>query len=246
MINPALMQWGGAKAKASSGGSLKMSKFGGSFDMGGAGSIAALMAGIGGVGALAGGMNMGGIGDFIFGKDYSKVQGKMYDTAMAGVKSSQASSQAALMKALGAIQNGYGSAQGALTQQGGIATKALLDREKASLGANTQSMISRGMYGSTALDSGQRGITSDTNSALAELSSMLAQIGSNIEIGQGQAIAGAYGDIANSEQGYAGLLGQIGVSKAQGVEQGRQGGIMDIIGQIAGMYTMGLGMGKGK
>ena len=173
----------------------------------------------------------------LLGKDYGPEQKALYDEAIKSVGGAHGASQAALYHALSAIHRGYSGAQGALNMQGGLATKEILDREKQSLGSSQQSMISRGLYDTSAQDNAQRGITSDTNNALASLNAQLAQLGSNIKISEAQDTAGVYGQLASSDTQYAALLAQLGLGKAGGVEQGRQGGFAGLAAGIIGSIS---------
>jgi len=140
--------------------------------------------------------------------------------------------QAWLMKALRAIQGGYGGAQNALNMQGALGTKAIVDRERQALAGNDQNMISRGLYSSTAATAGQRGITQDTNDSLASLNAQLAQIGSNIKIDEGQALAGAFGNFAGENSNYGNQLLNLGLNTEYGEQGGSGGLIAGILGSV--------------
>jgi hypothetical protein len=171
------------------------------------------------------------------GKDYSGEQSALWDSAIKGMKLPYGSAQASLYKALGAIDKGYGNAQSALTQQGAVATKALLDREKAQMGVNKQSLQDRGLYSSTVYDAVNRGTTSDTNAALSDLNAQLAMLGSNVKISQGQAQANVLGQISGLHQNYMQSIASLGAGKAANVQQGKQGGYGDdIIGMLGMIY----------
>lgn len=177
--------------------------------------------------------------DHLTGKNtiHKLIHGQSYEDKYKGIgdqlSGMHGSAKASLYKALAAIQSSYGGAQNALNMQGGVATKQLLDREQRSLASSQQSMVSRGLYDSTAFDASQRGIAADTNSGLAELNAQLAQIGSNLKISEGQDIAGAYGNLANLDQNYQQLLLQLGLNTEYG-EQGGMGGLASgILGSIS-------------
>lgn len=148
----------------------------------------------------------------------------------------QNANQAWLMHALEASQKGYGNADAAITQQGALGTKALLDREKQGLAGNQQNMISRGLYSTTATDANNRAITNDTNQGLNELESQLALMRSNVAIGKGQAEAAGYGALAQSNQNYEQLLLSLGLN----TEYGKQGGIGNaVLSLIGGLFGSG-------
>lgn len=162
------------------------------------------------------------------------IHGKSYEDKYKeigqGVSSVHGAAQGYLQKALQAIHGGYGDAQTAINMGGSVATKALLDREKQSMAGSQQSLISRGLYDSTATDAASRGISSDTNNALAGLQAQLAQLSSNVKIGEAQDTAGAYGNLAQNEQQYNQLLLSLGLN----TEYGEQGGMGGLIGGIVG------------
>lgn len=174
--------------------------------------------------------------DHLLGKGviHSALWGKSYEDKYAGIGhqlgGQHALSQAALLKGQQAIKRGFGGAQDALNLQGGVATKALLDREQQQLAGSKQSMISRGLYDSTAQDAAVRGINADTNQGLAGLNASLAQLHSNIKIGEGQALADSYGNMAASEDNYNNLLLQLGLN----TQYGEQGGAAGLVGGIFG------------
>lgn len=168
---------------------------------------------------------------------HSLIHGQSYEDKYKGIGDQlgnvHGSAQASLQKALAAIQGGYKGANDAVQMGGAVATRALLDREKQSMAQNQQSSISRGLYSSTAFDASQRGITSDTNRSLSELQATLAQMGSNLKIGEGQAVAGAYGNMAQSDQQYAQMLLQLGLN----TQYGEQGGMGGLLGGVIGSFS---------
>jgi hypothetical protein len=200
----------------------------------------------GGLSLLSG----GDTGDFLFGKDYSKKDIGAINSALGPQLYGQLGGQygaanASLMKALSAINTGYGGAKKSLAMQGQLGTRQIGDVAQQGYGSASSSLMNRGLYGSTALDAANRGVQNTQSHSLAELNSMLAQIGSNIDIGQGQAQAGVYGQMAGLHQNYASLLGGLGATKAgllSGVGYGKQGGALGDILKIGGsLLTGGIG-----
>lgn len=187
--------------------------------------------------------------DFLFGTDVSGKQKKDINSVMgplgAQIGASKASSKASLLKALQGIEAGFGGAHEALSMQGALGTKSILDRERVGLANNRQSLISRGLDSSTVATAMDRGTAADTNQSLNELNSMLAQIGSNIDISKGQAMASAYGDLASVDQNYAQIMASLGLGKlgaVQNVQYGKQGGALgDILKIGVGAMSGGLG-----
>lgn len=194
----------------------------------------------GGWGALIGLGAAAASPEGLYGKDYSGEQKALWNKAIGSLSAPHGAAQVSLSRALASINKGYSNAESAITQQGAVATKALLDREKQNLASAKQSAMNRGIYSSTVYDAMNRGVNADTNSALADLNAQLALLGSNVRIGQGQAQAGAYGQMAGLEQNYMQMLASLGAGKAANVEQGYQGGYMD---DILGMLGMGFGSG---
>lgn len=95
------------------------------------------------------------------------------------------------------IDKGYGQARGDLSMAGNNARRTLLDREKQSNASLTQSLTSRGLYGTTALEGAQRGIMSDTSRALASVDENLGQLLAGLRTEQTGAQVGAQSALAN-------------------------------------------------
>lgn len=185
-----------------------------------------------------------GIKDFLVGKDYSGKQkgdfNKIFTPLQGQLGGLHGSSQAALLKALGAIEKGFGSASDSLAMQGAAGTRAILGRERQGLANNRQSLISRGLDSSTVATALDRGTAADTNAALNDLQTQLAALGSNLDINKGQAIAQAYGGLAANDTDYSQLLLSLGLGRAgalQGVQYGKQGGNLGEVLKIgAGIF----------
>ena len=154
------------------------------------------------------------------------------------LRTSKGLSQASLFKALEAFKGGYGNADSFLSQQGSVATRAILDRERQSIASNKQGAIDRGLYSTTTYDALNRGTQSMTNNSLADLNAQLAGLGTNIKIGEGQALAGVHGALAQNETNYANMLLSLGLN----TEYGRQGGMgAGIFGLLGGLFGGGGG-----
>lgn len=180
------------------------------------------------------------IAEMIHGKDYSDEQMALWNKAIGSMNAPYGAARASLARALESINKGYANAESSITQQGAVATKALLDREKQNLASVKQSSIDRGIYSSTVYDAMNRGVNADTNSALGELNAQLALLGSNVRIGKGMAQAGAYNQIAGLEQNRMGYLANLGAGAAANVQQGAQGGYGgDILGMLGMIYGGG-------
>jgi hypothetical protein len=171
------------------------------------------------------------ITDFLFGKDYSGEYAKLGK----GLMASKMASQTALQRSLGAINRGYGNAQSALTAQGAVATKMLLDREQQALAGSKQDMISRGLYSTTAQDASARGVSMDASLALNELNAAFGQLHSNVKIQKAQDIASVYGAMSQNTTNYAQMALNLGLN----TQYGQQGGFGNAILGILGMWLGG-------
>lgn len=173
------------------------------------------------------------------GKDYGKKTEKKINAALGPAQFAQIGSlfggaNQSLLRALESINAGYSGAKSSLAMQGALGARQIGDVATQGMANATQSAIGRGLYGTTYLDAANRAVGNQQSRSLAELNSMLAQIGSNIDIGQGMAQANVYGQLAGAGQNYASLLGQLHLGKAglmAGVQYGKQGGLgKDLIG----------------
>lgn len=174
---------------------------------------------------------MSGLTELLLGKSYQFE----YDKLGKQLDLSKMASQAALRRSIGAINRGYGNAQSALQAQGAAATQMILDRERQNLAGSQQSMISRGLYSTTAQDAMARGQSMDASRALNEVNASFAQLGSNVKIQQGQDLASVFAALAQNEQSYAGQKLQLGMN----TQYGRQGGYGNAILGLLGMYFGG-------
>lgn len=130
---------------------------------------------------------------------------------------------------LPSINKGYGAAKSNLFSAGNQAKLGIMDRGKQDLAGSQQSLASRGLYNSTAFDAASRGIHADTSRALASVDENLGQLLANLQIGQGQAQAGAYSQLGGFEQSR--FASQAGITQGKiGTITGREdkagGGIL--------------------
>ena len=114
-----------------------------------------------------------------------------------------------LKQGLGSINKGYGSAYKGLAGAGQTAKTNILQQGKQQLAGSQQSLASRGLYNTTAFDAAQRGIHADTSRALASVDESIGNMLANLQIGQGQAQAGAYGALSGLEQSRYGSLANL-------------------------------------
>ena len=187
-----------------------------------------------------------GAGGFLFGKDYSKKDIKAINAGLAPAEQQIpllfGQSNAALLKALGAIDQGYGLAHKNLALQGQIGTRAINDTATRGYANAAQSAVGRGLYGTTYLDAANRGVSADQGQSLAQLNAMLGQLGSNLSISQAQDTAGLYSQMANLGPQQASILAGLYGGKASLMSQvgyGKQGGALNDILKIGGALATG-------
>ena len=94
------------------------------------------------------------------------------------------------------INRGYGQARQSLSTAGASARQGINDRGKQDIAASSQSMASRGLYNTGALDAASRGIHADTSRALASVDESIGQMMGSLSIGRSQALGGAYQTLA--------------------------------------------------
>lgn len=123
--------------------------------------------------------------------------------------------QGAQRKALSTIKSGYGNALANTGLQANNAKRSVLDRESQQMGGLAQSLASRGLGNTTLLDNAKRGISSSTNRELSNIDSMLAQIQSQLQIGQAGAEANVYGSLSNLFQNQSSAMTGLGLQKGQ-------------------------------
>jgi hypothetical protein len=178
--------------------------------------------------------------DTLFGKDYGDKDKSNINAALGPYEKQipglYGGAQGFLLKALAASNAGFAGAQAGLARQGTVGTRNLMDVFKQNTAGMNQSLVSRGLYNTTALEAGQRGVMADSTRALAELNAALAQQQSQLAIGQGQAQAGIYGEMSSLNQNQAQLLASLGLGKAglfSKIQYGKQGGILNDVLKIA-------------
>ena len=93
-------------------------------------------------------------------------------------------------KAVGDIESGYGSALQAAALAGRGNRRAAKDEGKQLQASTTQNQVSRGLYGTTALDNARFGVAAHTSRRLQEIADSSAQLTGQIAVGKAQALAG--------------------------------------------------------
>ena len=95
------------------------------------------------------------------------------------------------------IASGYGAARGDLARAGSTAKSDILGQQKQQLGGAAQSLTSRGLYNTTALEGAQRGIHADTSRALASVDESVGNLLSGLRQNQTSAQLGATSALAS-------------------------------------------------
>lgn len=117
-------------------------------------------------------------------------------------------------KGLKSIKQGYGNALANSGLQATNAIKNVQAQGQQQQGAALQSLLSRGLSNTTALDNAVRGINADTTSATNDISAALAALQSNLHAGQGAAEAGQYDFLTQLLQQQGGAATGLGLQKA--------------------------------
>ena len=115
-------------------------------------------------------------------------------------------------EAAGNIDTGFAAALRAASLTGRASRTAAKEQGVRNQAALQQSMVSRGLYGTTALDNGRRGVSSDTARRLQEIDDSIAGITGQLEVGRGQALA-------QSKIGQAGFTANASALRQNSTEQ---------------------------
>jgi hypothetical protein len=113
-----------------------------------------------------------------------------------------------------AITQGYGNAIAKVAGAGQSAKSDVLANQTGQLAGAQQSLVSRGLGNTTTLDAAGRGIHYDTNRSLAAIDEAIGQMRAGLEVGRGQALAGAEQNIGNLWQGFNAANQKLGLSQA--------------------------------
>ncbi len=115
--------------------------------------------------------------------------------------------ESAMKGAVGTLNRGFLDAKRNLSMAGQNAKQTTITGGNQASAGMQQSMISRGLYGTTALDNAQRGISSDVSRRLAQIDEEVGGMYANLATQRAGAVAGA-------QQALGGFYGQ-----AQGSQQ---------------------------
>lgn len=150
--------------------------------------------------------------------------------------------EGALGRQLDAIRSGFQGARSSLAGQGQATKSDILAREKQNLASTQQSLVSRGLYGSTTLDAANAGIYSDTNREMSAVDQAIAQMMAQLQVGQAGAEAQAHGGMAAFQQSRYSTLADLLGGKI-GTIEGRQDvaapSILSQLGPFAALAAFG-------
>lgn len=136
-------------------------------------------------------------------------------------------------KAVGNINTGYGNALANSSLVANNAKNNVTQQGQQSLASMTQSLASRGLYNTTAFDAAKRGVAADTQKSLSGIDAALAQLQGGLQVGQGQALAGANAGMAAFYQNQSAAQTGLGLSHI-GTLAGVQDQNTDWLGQLIG------------
>lgn len=152
------------------------------------------------------------------GKDPGKGQQKQVLAIFEDLKRQQRRQYASAFQqqrqALGSIQKGYAGARSEVSRIGGEARQGALDRGVQQQASGAQSLTSRGLGNTTAVDNLQRAISGDTSRSLARIDEALAGMHSNLSVQQGRDEAQAYGALSSLFQNQSAQQTSLGTSIA--------------------------------
>lgn len=158
--------------------------------------------------------------------------------------------------AIGSIQGGFREAKGNLSMAGTTARQAVATGGARTAAGMQQSMMSRGLFGTTAFDNAQRGISSDVSRNLASVNESVGRMMSGLATQRGLATAQAQQSLGqfysqatsqrqNQVENYVNLLrdkpAKFSSTAAFGNALGQAAGTF---GSLYGMGTM-MGLGAG-
>lgn len=156
--------------------------------------------------------------------------------------------------AIGSVQQGFQGAKRNLSLAGTTARQSVVTGGQQAAANMQQSMMSRGLFGTTAFDNAQRGISSDVSRNLASVNENVGRMMSALSAQRGMAVAGA-------QQNLGQFYGQATALKQNQIENfinllrdkpskfSNTAAFGNALGQAAGafgsIYAMGKMMGPG-
>jgi hypothetical protein len=176
----------------------------------------------------------------------------MYQSFMDDPRYSPLRGESAFQNAIGSVTSGFDQAKANLSLAGSTARQGLRTGAAQAGGRMQQSMISRGLYGTTAFDNAQRGISSDLSRSLASVDENIGQMMAGLSTQRGMATAQAQQNLGqfysqatsqrqNQVENYINLLRDKPQAYSSGAYYGNILGQLG--GQAASMFGMALGGG---
>lgn len=173
---------------------------------------------------------------------------KMYQSFMNDPLYSPLRGEGMFKEAIGSIGAGFQEAKQNLSMAGSTARQGLRTGAAQTGARMQQSMMSRGLYGTTAYDNAQRGISSDLSRSLASVDENIGQMMAGLATQRGMATAQAQQNLGqfysqatsqrqNQVENYINLLRD----KPQAYNAGAYYG--NILGQLGGQFAGLAGMG---
>lgn len=139
---------------------------------------------------------------------------------------------------LNALARGFGKAKTAVSQGAGVAKQSVQDVAQKTGAAAQENRIGRGLYGTNALESANRGIGSDLAKHLAWIDAQAGEALGGLETEEASAMAHGYGGLASLAQGFGEQQTALGASLFPYLQQqGLLGPLLGIGGQILGAHS---------
>lgn len=177
---------------------------------------------------------------------------QMYKGFMDDPRYSALRGESMFQNAIGSIGAGFQEAKQNLSMAGSTARQGLRTGAAQTGARMQQSMVSRGLYGTTAYDNAQRGISSDLSRSLASVDENIGQMMSGLATQRGMATAQAQQNLGqfysqatsqrqNQVENYINLLRDKPQAYSSGAYYGNMLGQLG--GQLSGLAGMGLAGG---
>ena len=173
---------------------------------------------------------------------------QMYKGFMDDPRYSALRGESMFQNAIGSIGAGFQEAKQNLSMAGSTARQGLRTGAAQTGARMQQSMVSRGLYGTTAYDNAQRGISSDLSRSLASVDENIGQMMSGLATQRGMATAQAqqnlgqfYGQATSQRQNQVENYINLLRDKPQAYNAGAYYG--NILGQLGGQAASMMGMG---
>jgi hypothetical protein len=180
------------------------------------------------------------------GQDYGKAQARSLDRDWSGAMvNAQNLYRGALRNqqfALDEIPKPYAQARRALRMQGDVAARGINEQATQRLAGTQQDAISRGLFNTTGFDAANRTIRTARARSLDELDAHIIEEAAQLELDEGQAVAGQKTAIAGTKLNFAQAQGALASKQSNQYAQiyyGKQGGLIQPVATLAGLAIGG-------